>query len=354
MKKIIYLLLPLFVCGCIHPPNTADTASKSARSMFGDGFHVLKFPVKEFYIGTEWVEKNGRPNETKGSGINELKAQKTANYASVDRNDLFFNLDLLYKFGPSADIKAEFNKSFESNGVTYIRASNIGDIPFKEGLWYVTEAVAVDSFLSNAKNSLEGGIRLKVADDRLAGAGIGGKTGGASGMSGNKLVVAYKVERIKSSTYIPPDKNDKYQQLSISQDSHYFPSTMFTASLKYIESESFNEDLIWSCVEARTDAADSKGKIHSAWIVKLKDEDGKVWPITFPAVPLGSNDLVKDNCKSYSAVIRSTEDSNTARIERIKAKIELKDSTFKPFTTKPEKVLFDVLLTKESFELESL
>lgn len=357
MKKFVFLALATLLCGgcALTPPH--KTLSGHVNSVYGDGFHALQFPVQDKFIGAEWIVSQSRPNDTKGPGIQNLKEDRTANLFASNSNEFFLAVQSLYNLGPGADVRARFDQTFLNNGVTLIRAANPGEIPFADqDTWYVTEAVAANGFVSNAAAGAGARVFITQPGGKLADLGTGASMDKKSGMSGDKLIVAYKVEKIKKTSYasvVEPALSEPPKTLTLDQTRQSFRSTDLDAKLMYYsnrnEFEKFSQELVWACDEAGFQ--NGNGTIKSIWVVRLKDENPERL-IAFPA--LWNQGVEIKDCDRFSGIIKSSIHSNTGKIERVRATIKRLDDKFEPETNRPLGANFDIKITKESFELETL
>ncbi|MFZ4858973.1 MAG: hypothetical protein ACOYL3_21570 [Desulfuromonadaceae bacterium] len=339
-KAIVILACTLMISGCV----SAQKPTIDPTPMFGEGFRSLQFPVEDKYIGYEWNVKSGEPNITKSPGLLATREKRTLSHLSTSKADtLFLTLSMLYNFGPSTENKLEFDKSLSSSGLFRIQAVNLGDIAFKLGIPYVTEAIAVDNFLMN--NSKIIGSKFSVADpeSKLFKSEIGGGSGGRVGLSGNRLILAYKVEKVKVDTYASSVVAQKI--LTLANKSVTISDLGLTATIKLMKAPLSNE-VIWACDEA---GARTK-EIKAAWVVTLKDK--KERPIAFPASTDGRIDSAIEDCSSFQAVISSVKNSLTDALERITTEVVIKKSTLDD-RLDPVEVTCEVSLKKETFELET-
>lgn len=344
---IIFLTIlasTLLLSGCVSAPTAHTSLKDNVTKMFGEGFRSLRFPVEDKYIGYEWNVKSGEPNITKSPGALATREKRTvSNLSTSEANSLFLNLNTLYNFGPSAEIKYEFDKSLSSSGLFRIQSANIGDIAFKPGIPYVTEAIAVENFLMNNGKIVSAKLRATSSNGKLAFSEIGGGKGGRAGMSGNRLILAYKVEKVKEDSY-KTSVADK-TTLTLVNKSHSLGNAGLTASITLMKAPMSNE-VIWACDEAGV----RTNEIKAAWVVTLKDK--KERPIAFPASTNGRIDSAIEDCGSYQAVIGSEKNSLTDALERTITEVVLKESTLDD-RLDPVAVTCEVSLKKETFELES-
>jgi len=304
----------------------------------------LQFPVEDKYIGYEWNVKRGEPNITKSPGVLATREKRTLSHLSTSEADsVFLNLSLLYKLGPSADVKYEFDKSLSSSGLFRIQAANIGDIAFKRGIPYVTEAIAVDNFLMNNSKIFSAKLRTTSPDGKLGNSELGGGSGGRTGLSGNRLILAYKVEKVKEVTYKTSDAAKK--TLTLANKTVSLGDAGLSATIKLMKAP-LSTEVIWACDEAGVRTKE----IKAAWVVTLKDK--KERPIAFPASTNGRIDSAIEDCDSFQAVIISEKNSLTDELERTITDVVLKESKLDD-RLDPVAVACEVTLKKETFELES-
>ena len=121
--------------------------------------------MEDKYIGYEWNVKSGEPNTSKSPVTLTTREKRTLSHLNTSEADsIFLNLSLLYKLGPALDIRKDFDKSLGSSGLDRIQAANLGDIAFKPGIPYVTEAIAVDNFLMNSSKIFSAKLRATTHD----------------------------------------------------------------------------------------------------------------------------------------------------------------------------------------------
>ena len=332
------------ISGCITAPSPHESLGTNVSSMLGEGFRSLQFPVEDKYIGYEWNVKSGEPNVTKSPGALLTREKRTfSNLNTSEADTIFFSLNLLYHFGPSADIRYEFDKSLSSSGLYRIQAANLGDIAFKPGIPYVTEAIAVDNFLMNNSKIYSAKLQTTGSAGKLGNSQLGGGSGGRVGLSGNRLILAYKIEKVKKNSYKVYVAAKK--ALTLANKTISLGDAGLSATIALMKAPLSNE-VIWACDEAGARTKD----IKAAWVITLKDK--KERPIAFPASTNGSVDSAIQDCSSYQAVISSEKNSLTDELERTITEVVLSESTLDD-RLDPVAVTFEVSLKKEIFELES-
>lgn len=343
---IIFLLhLLLFtLSGCLSTPSLNKGLRDNVESTFGDEYRTLKLPINKPYIGAEWIIKDEMPNRTKESGITDIVEEQSVNHLNRSQTDkVAAKIALLYNLGPSAAAGMEISRLIEASNLTIVRPANIGDIRFLPGIPYVTEALQVDNFVTNNSNTSFAGIQTTTPNNSIGAAGLEGGSGGRSGSSGGKLVIAYKLQKVVDSTY---RKTETKRELTLDQKSASFLEAGLSATLEYME-RPFRDDVIWSCQEAGL----RRNEIKTAWLLTLSDRKMER-PVAFPATTSGRADSAIRNCGEFSAIIFSEVDSVSSAINRVVADLILKRTSVDPDSLAPQSVNFDILLKKESFELE--
>jgi len=345
------LMLPtftilLYLAGCATTP--METHQKGMESLTEKEYFVPKKPVDRHYIGCAWSKQFG-PLEDPGSSDIRIKVEKSFN---TMQQQFAYNVGISLggqSFrGASVDAGVEAAKAKKSQleDVQVISPVSLADVPFELNIPYVTEALRLGNFALASEKTGRAGVSASVMVNPVqAGAGVKGATEGAAGVTGEGLVVAYKLHMIDSKTYTKQDSGSIPLELDKTID---FPrANLFVKSqLRVIEpgsNQPLPRNLLWSC-----DRANAKSKdMVAAWIIELrpKDPKRKSLSIAFPAFP-----KIED-CQSFSDVIYSRIDPLTDKIIRQKINITILEEEISD-SLKPGKWKARISLADESFNIK--
>jgi hypothetical protein len=351
LTLMIFITIATLV-GC--QATTKDTYKKGMEPLADKEYFLPKKPVDRHYIGYAWSKQFGPVEDPSAPDI-RIKVEKSFNTL---QQQFAYNLGLSFggvsSKGPTVQAGAEGGKGRTSQleDVKIISPVSLADIPFELNIPYVTEALRLENFVLKGEAGIQAGVTAQVGTFQ---AGAKGQSKSDSGLTGEGLVVAYKLHMIDSRTYVKQDSGSIALELDKPVD---FPkANVFVKSqLRVIEagsSQPLARNLLWSC-----DRANAKSKdIVAAWIIEIrpKDPKRKSLSIAFPAFP-----KIED-CQSFSDVIYSRIDPLTDKIIRQKINItifedELSDS-FKPLKWKANVSLinesFNIMLVKQG-DLEKL
>ena len=216
----------------------------------------------------------------------------------------------------------------------------------------MTEALRLENFVLKSDAGVQAGVTAQVSTFQ---AGAKGQSKSDAGLTGEGLIVAYKLHVIDPSTYAKQDSGGI--DLGLDKIIEFPKANLFVRSyLKVIEpgsNQPLPRNLLWACDQANAKSKD----MAAAWIIELrpKDPKRKSLSIAFPAFPK------IEECQNFSDVIYSRIDPLTDKILRQRINIiiledELSDS-FKPLKWKASVSLidesFNIMLVKQG-DLEKL
>ena len=342
--KVLIFSMPVIVfylVGCATTP--METHQKGMESLTEKEYFVPKKPVDRHYIGSAWSKQFG-PVEDPSAGDIRIKVEKSFN---TMQQNFAYNVGVALGGqsikGATVEAGAEAGKSRQSQleNVQIISPVSLADVPFELNIPYITEALRLGNFALKSEMVGKAGISAKVSS---AQAGAKGAMEGAAGVTGDGLVVAYKLHVIDSKTYNKQDSGSIPLELDKTMD---FPkANLFVKSqLRVIEpgsSQPLPRNLLWSC-----DRANAKSKdIVAAWIIELRSTDPKrkSLQIAFPAFPK------MEDCQSFSEVIYSRIDPLTDKIIRQKINITILEEELSD-SLKPRKWEARMSLVDESFNI---
>jgi hypothetical protein len=333
---------------------TKDTYKKGMEPLADKEYFLPKKPVDRHYIGYAWSKQFGPVKDPSVPDI-RIKVEKSFN---TFQQQFAYNLGL--SLGGTYSKEAQVTAGVEGRkgrtsyleDVKIISPVSLADIPFELNIPYVTEALRLENFVLKGEAEVQAGATAQVSTLQ---AGVKGDSKSDSGLTGEGLVVAYKLHVIDPSTYAKQDSGGV--DLGLDKIIEFPKANLLIRSyLKVIEpgaNQSLPRSLLWAC-----DQANAKSKnMAAAWIVELRSKDPKrkSLSIAFPAFPK------IDDCQSFSDVIYSRIDPLTDKIIRQKINIiiledELSDS-FKPLKWKARVSLidesFNIMLVKQG-DLEKL
>ena len=354
------LIITFCLLGCATTP--MKTHQKGMEILTEKEYFIPKKPVDRHFIGCAWSKQFGPVEDPAASDI-RIKVER-----SFDTMQQKFAYNLGISLGAQsikgvtsdpttgaiitqgatveAGVAAGKTKFSQLENVQIISPVSLADIPFELNTPYVTEALRLGDFKLTSEKAGKAGVSVAVAVNPVqAGAGVKGAAEGAAGVTGEGLVVAYKLHVIDLKTYAKQDSGSIPLELDKTID---FPkANLFVKSqLRVIEpgsNQPLPRNLFWSC-----DRANAKSKdMVAAWIIELRSKDPKrkSLQIAFPAFPK------MEDCQSFSEVIYSRIDPLTDKIIRQKINItiieeELSDSL------KPGKWEARMSLVDESFNIK--
>jgi hypothetical protein len=336
------LILILCLMGCAVTP--METHQKGMESLTEKEYFIPKKPVDRHYIGCAWSKQFG-PVEDPGSSDIRIKAEKSFN---TMQQQFAYSVGLSFggqgTKGSTVEAGFEAGKADKSQleDVQIISPASLADIPFELNIPYITEALRLGNFALKSEKTGKAGISAAMSSVK---AGAKGTSEGSAGVTGDGLVVAYKLHMIDSKTYARQDSGSIPLELDKTID---FPkANIFVKSqLRIIEpgaGQSLPRNLLWSC-----DRANAKSKdMVAAWIIELRPKDPKrrSLNIAFPAFPK------MEDCQSFSEVIYSRIDPLTDKIIRQKINVHVLEEELSD-SLKPRKWEVRLALVDESFNIK--
>jgi hypothetical protein len=343
-KILTLLMLIIAVClvGCATTP--METHQKGMEGLTDKEYFIPKKPVDRHYIGCAWSKQFG-PVEDPSAGDIRIKMEKSFNTMQQQ-----FAYNVGFSLGgqsvKGANVDAGFEAAKAKKGqledVQIISPISLADVPFELNIPYITEALRLGGFALTSEKTGKAGVSVVASSVQ---ASAKGAMEGTAGVTGEGLVVAYKLHMIDSKTYAKQDSGSIPLELDKTID---FPkANVFVKSqLRVIEAGSnqpLPRNLLWSC-----DRANAKSKdMVAAWIIELrpKDPKRKSLSIAFPAFP-----KIED-CQSFSDVIYSRIDPLTDKIIRQKINITILEEDLSD-SLNPLKWQAQVSLIEESFNIK--
>ncbi len=336
----IFIIVATLV-GCA--TTTTETYKKGMEPLTEKEYFLPKKPVDRHYIGFAWSKQFG-PVEDPSSPDIRIKVEKSFN---TMQQQYAWNLGLSFggasKKGATVEAGAKGGKGRASylEDVRIISPVSLADIPFELNIPYVTEALRLENFALKSEAGMEGGISVQASTIQ---AGVKGQSKSDSGLTGEGLVVAYKLHVIDPRTYAKQDSGSIELQLNQTLD---FPkgNLFLKSQLRVIEpgsSQPLPRNLLWACDQAHAKSKD----MVAAWIIELRSKDPKrkSLQIAFPAHP-----KVED-CQGFSDVIYSRIDPLTDKIIRQKIQITILEDELSD-ALKPLKWKASVSITEEAFNI---
>jgi hypothetical protein len=274
--------------------------------------------------------------------FNEVQDEFAKNLA------LGFGVESIY--GPKGGAGIEYDKrdSTKMRGLTIIKPVSLADIPFEPEVPYVIEALRLKGYKLRSSGGMGGGVEAS-ADATIGKAGIKLDVGTKkrTGLEGEGLVVAYRLQKIDMRSYDKEDSGPVVLELDKSVD---FPDAgvVVKARLHGIEpgaKKSLSRDILWACDEAEARSRD----MVAAWIVRVTflDPKKKSLKIGFPAYP------AFEECNYFSDVVFSRIDPATDKIHREKITITVVEAEVSD-NLEPRAWDARVSVVTESFKIKSV
>jgi hypothetical protein len=348
LKKMLMLSIAVIIslAGCATTP--METHKKGMESLTEKEYVIPKRPVDRHYIGCAWSKQFG-PVEDPGSSDIRIKVEKSFN---TMQQNFAYNVGLslggqsIKGAAVEAGVEAGKAKKSQLEDVQVISPVSLADVPFELNIPYVTEALRLGNFALTSEKAAKAGVSAGVAvTTAQASAGVKGAAEGAAGVTGEGLVVAYKLHMIDSKTYTKQDSGSI--PLELDKTIEFSKANLFVRShLRVIEpgsNQPLPRNLLWSC-----DRANAKSKdMVAAWVIDLrpKDPKRKSLSIAFPAFPK------MEDCQSFSEVIYSRIDPLTDKIIRQKIFITIVEEELSD-SLKPGKWEARISLADESFNIK--
>jgi hypothetical protein len=341
------LIIIFYLLGCATTP--MKTHQKGMESLTEKEYFIPKKPVDRHFIGCAWSKQFG-PVEDPGSSDIRIKVEKSFN---TMQQQFAYNVGIalggqsIKGFTVEVGVEAGKAKKSQLEDVQVISPVSLADVPFELNIPYVTEALRLGNFALTSEKTAKAGVSVMVSPTQAgaAGADVKGAAAGTAGVTGEGLVVAYKLHMIDSKTYAKQDSGSIPLELDKTID---FPkANLFVKSqLRVIEpgtNQPLPRNLLWSC-----DRANAKSKdMVAAWIIELRSKDPKrkSLSIAFPAFPK------MEDCQSFSDVIYSRIDPLTDKIIRQKINITILEEELSD-SLKPGKWEARISLADESFNIK--
>lgn len=337
------VMVSVFLLGGCKPATIADV-----RTNIGQEYHVLKFPVMQHNIGSEWSKQF---NATGKGMLTEDKIRVEKSLKRMDRgtaNQIALGVAALSPsgLGGGAGIEADVLKQINLHGLQVIKPVALGYIPFKPGFNYVTEALRLEGFAIDSENKLKFEVSATGrVTPNSASANLGAGTASNSGFGGEGLVIGYIVQTVDRGTYT----KQEFGPVELPLNGRKVPvgkaNISAVASYEKIvagSGKSLPKNLLWACRKA----ASKKDTINSAWVVTLNmtGDEKKTLKIAFPAHP------EIDDCGEYESVVSTGINSITDQIERTVARIVIDKASINE-VLEPADFNASVTATKESFNL---
>ncbi|WP_027722115.1 hypothetical protein [Maridesulfovibrio zosterae] len=342
--KLMFLVaISMLLGGCAGMNVSADHES-SMKETFGEEYYIPRRPTDHTNIGF-WYSPSRGLQPDRGSTDNiELR---------VDRSHDGVQKDFAYSLGtgiqgqslagPAGEAGIEVgNKELaDIEGLEIIKPVNIGDIPFKPAVAYVTEALRLKYYDLDGESRFRTEVGAKAAGGLGVGSGnVAGGINGHTGTSGRGLVVAYKLEMLDEITAdssgimkLPLNKSIFYDKGALIADVKY--ELIEPGSGKYLP-----EDIWWICDEAEAVSS----SVVAAWVVRITSMESNAvdYSIGIPAYPS------VHGCKNFSTVLDSYIDPATDKVIRSRVNLTILDAETDD-SLKPKKWDARIKFTKETF-----
>jgi hypothetical protein len=337
---IVISLLLFFACA----PATIKDVNKS----IGEEYHVLKFPVNQHNIGSEWSKKF---NATGKGMLTEDKIKVEKSLKRMDRgtaHQVALGIAALSTSGAgvSAGVEADVLKQIELHDLQIVKPVSLGYISFKPGIAYVTEALRLEGFSIDNENKLN--FKVGATGTDSSSAGIGAGTGANSGFGGEGLVIGYIVQTVDNHSYA----KQEYGPVELYLNGQKLPvgTANILAGATYEKviagsGRSLPQNLLWACKRA----ASKKDVINAAWVITLNitGDEKKTLKIAFPAHP------EIEECSEFESVIATGINSVTDKIERTVARIVIDRASVNEMI-EPTEFSATITATKESFAVKTI
>lgn len=344
MKKYL-ILLGSFLSACATSP-TADI-----RSTIGQEYHVLKFPVMQHNIGSEWSKQY---NATGKGALTDDKIRIEKSLKRLDKdsaNQIALGLAALDPrgLGGAAGIDANFYKRLNMHNLQVIKPVSPGYIAFKPGVLYVGEALRLEGFELDTDRKVALEARATGSDSPQKGSTtLGASTGSSDGMGGEGLVIGYVVQSVEEGSY---KRNEIGPiELSLTGGGVTLGDAGISAMVTYEtivpgSGKGLPKNLLWACKRA----ASRKDTINAAWVitVTVTGEDRKTLKLAFPAYP------AVEECSDYEGIIATGINSVSDKIERTKLIVSLRKAELSEML---EPLEFSATMTalNESFRIKTI
>ncbi len=335
----------VLLTGCM-PATIADV-----RTSIGQEYHVLKFPVMQHNIGSEWSKQF---NATGKGMLTEDKIRIDKSLKRMDRgtaNQIALGVAALSPsgLGGGAGIEADVLKQINLHGLQVVKPVSLGYIQFKPGVRYVTEALRLEGFAIDNENRLKFQASVTGSVTPNSGsANLGAETAANSGYGGEGLVIGYVVQTVDRGTYA----KQEYGPVEFALNGKKVPVGLSNISVgasyeKIVagSGKSLPKNLLWACRKA----ASKKDTINAAWIITLNmtGDEKKTLKIAFPAYP----DI--EDCGEFESIVATGINSVSDQIERTVARVVVDKSSINEMLD-PTDFSASVSATKESFKVMTI
>ncbi len=347
--KIPLSLLPLL--GVLLLSACATNPTVDIRSTIGQEYHVLKFPVKQHNIGSEWSKQF---NATGKGALTDDKIRIEKSLKRLDKgsaNQIALGLAAITPsgLGGAAGIEADLFKRLNMHDLQVIKPLAPGYIAFKPGKLYVGEALRLEGFALDAERKLALEARATGSESPNKGsATFGVSTGSSDGMGGEGLVIGYVLQAVEEGSY---EKNERGPaEISLAPGRVPLGDSGISAVATYEaivpgSGKGLPKNLLWACKRA----ASRKETINAAWVVTVtvSGEERKTLKIAFPAYP------AMDDCSEYEGVIATGINSVTDKIERTRLMIALNRAELSEML-EPREFNATITAIQESFRIKTV
>lgn len=341
---IVFLQAMMFF-GC------APATISDVRTGIGEEYHVLKLPVAQHNIGSEWSKKFGAT----GKGmLTEDKIKVAKSLKRLDKgtaHQVALGISALSQTGVSGGVGVggDITNQINLHGLQIVKPVDIGYIAFKPGIAYVTEALRLEGFAIDDNKSVRMQIGVKGSDaPNRSSAGWEAGSASNSGYGGEGLVIGYILQMVDNSTYAKQENGPV--ELTMNQGRVSIGNANVSAEVSFEKivagsGMSLPKNLLWACKKASS----KKDSINAAWVLTLKitGDEKKTLKIAFPAHP------EIEDCSEYESVVASGINSATEQIERTIVKIAIERSAVNEMLD-PMEFGASVTAIKESFALKTI
>jgi hypothetical protein len=321
------------------------------RDSIGHEYHVLKFPVMQHNIGSEWSKQF---NATGKGMLTEDKIRGEKSLKRMDRgtaNQVALGIAALSPsgLGAGAGVEADLLNQINLHGLQIVKPVALGYIPFKPGVNYVTEALRLEGFAIDNEKRLKFQVSATGSESpNRASANFGAETAANSGFGGEGLVIGYIVQTVDSATYA----KQEYGPVELALNAPKVPvgTANISAAASYEKvvagsGKALPKNLLWACRKAGS----RKDAINAAWVVTLNitGDEKKTLKIAFPAHP------EIEDCSEFEGVIATGINSVTDQVERTVARIVIDRGAVNEMLD-PAEFSATITATKEAFKVKTI
>ena len=351
IRQFLIKLLPLitlctaYISACTPAPVNLGS---DVHTGLGQQYHVLKLPVMQHNIGSEWSKKYGATGK---GALTEDRIQVDKSLKRLDRGtekQIALGISALSGSGTggNAGVGAEAMKQMNLHGLQLVKPVALGYIPFKRGIAYVTEAIRLEGFAIDNDRRLS--FQAGVTGTDSAAAGLSAGTGANSGYGGEGLVLGYIVQTVDDASYAKQDFSPVALALNGNRATIGDSNISARASFEKVvagSGKSLPRNLLWACRKA----ASKKDAISAAWVVTLhiSGDERKTLKIAFPAHP------EIEDCSDYESIVTTGINSTTDKIERTVTRIFIDQASVNEMLD-PVDFKATVSVTRESFTTKTI